>query len=83
MSFGEGDLHAKVAQLKTENGRLEAENRELIARLNEYESRANRCEIRVCFTDAGELEYLLPIAIIDREISHFDVDGVRYEAVVE
>lgn len=43
-----------------------------------YDRPENRAEIRVCFTDADELEYFLPIALLDRHISHFEVDGVKY-----
>ena len=48
-----------------------------------YDRPENRAEIRVCFTDADELEYFLPIALLDRHISHFEVDGVKYERVDE
>ena len=37
-----------------------------------------RVEIRVVFTDKQELEYLLPINLMNRHIDHFDVDGVRF-----
>ena len=30
------------------------------------------------FTDKQELEYLLPINLMNREIAYFDVDGERY-----
>lgn len=43
-----------------------------------YDRPENRAEIRVCFTDADEIEYFLPIALLDRHISHFEVDGVKY-----
>ena len=48
-----------------------------------YDRPENRCEIRICFTDADELEFFLPIALLDRHISHFEVDGVKYERVDE
>ena len=48
-----------------------------------YDRQENRTEIRVCFTDADELEFFLPIALLDRQISHFDVDGVEYHRVDE
>ena len=34
-----------------------------------------RVEIRVVFDDEQELEYLLPINLMNRCIDHFDVDG--------
>ena len=37
-----------------------------------------RVEIRVVFTDNRELEYLLPINLMNRRIDHFDVDGEKY-----
>ena len=37
-----------------------------------------RVEIRMVFTDKRELEYLLPINLMNREIDHFDVDGELY-----
>ena len=37
-----------------------------------------RVEIRVVFDDEQELEYLLPINLMNREIDHFDVDGELY-----
>ena len=37
-----------------------------------------RVEIRVVFTDKREIEYLLPINLMNREIDHFDVDGELY-----
>ena len=37
-----------------------------------------RVEIRVVFTDKREIEYLLPINLMNREIAHFDVDGEKY-----
>ena len=30
------------------------------------------------FTDKRELEYLLPINLMNREIDHFDVDGEKF-----
>ena len=48
-----------------------------------YDRPENRTEIRVCFTDADEIEYFLPIALLDRHISHFEVDGVKYCRVDE
>lgn len=37
-----------------------------------------RVEIRVVFDDERELEYLLPINLMNRAIDHFDVDGELY-----
>lgn len=37
-----------------------------------------RVEIRVVFTDKRELEYLLPINLMNRTIDYFDVDGEIY-----
>lgn len=37
-----------------------------------------RVEIRVVFTDKREIEYLLPINLMNREIAHFDVDGEKF-----
>ena len=37
-----------------------------------------RVEIRVVFTDKQELEYLLPINLMNRHIDHFDVDGEKF-----
>ena len=37
-----------------------------------------RVEIRVVFEDERELEYLLPINLMNRCIDHFDVDGEPY-----
>ena len=37
-----------------------------------------RVEIRVVFTDKREIEYLLPINLMNREIAYFDVDGEKY-----
>lgn len=37
-----------------------------------------RVEIRVVFTDKRELEYLLPINLMNRCIDHFDVDGEKF-----
>ena len=37
-----------------------------------------RVEVRIVFEDERELEYLLPINLMNREIDHFDVDGELY-----
>ena len=37
-----------------------------------------RVEVRMVFTDKQELEYLLPINLMNRRIDHFDVDGELY-----
>ena len=37
-----------------------------------------RVEIRVVFTDKREIEYLLPLNLMNRDIDHFDVDGERF-----
>ena len=37
-----------------------------------------RVEIRVVFTDKRELEYLLPLNLMNRTIDHFDVDGEKF-----
>lgn len=37
-----------------------------------------RVEVRMVFTDKRELEYLLPINLMNRAIDHFDVDGEKF-----
>lgn len=37
-----------------------------------------RVEIRVVFADKREIEYLLPINLMNREIDYFTVDGEIY-----
>ena len=37
-----------------------------------------RVEIRVVFDDERELEYMLPLNLMNRAIDHFDVDGERF-----
>ena len=37
-----------------------------------------RVEVRVVFTDKREIEYFLPINLMNRCIDHFDVDGELY-----
>ena len=37
-----------------------------------------RVEIRVVFTDKRELEYMLPLNLMNRRIDHFDVDGEHF-----
>lgn len=37
-----------------------------------------RVEVRMVFDDDRELEYLLPINLMNRCIDHFDVDGELY-----
>ena len=37
-----------------------------------------RVEVRMVFTDKREIEYLLPLNLMNREIDHFDVDGERF-----
>ena len=37
-----------------------------------------RVEIRVVFTDKREIEYFLPLNLMNRRIDHFDVDGELY-----
>lgn len=37
-----------------------------------------RVEIRVVFTDKREIEYFLPLNLMNRAIDHFDVDGERF-----
>ena len=37
-----------------------------------------RAEVRIVFTDKGEIEYFLPINLMNRTIDYFDVDGVRF-----
>ena len=37
-----------------------------------------RVEVRMVFTDKQELEYLLPINLMNRRIDHFDVDGEKF-----
>ena len=37
-----------------------------------------RVEVRVVFTDKRELEYMLPLNLMNRRIDHFDVDGEPY-----
>ena len=43
----------------------------------------NRVDIRIVFTDEKQLEYKLPLDLLDREISHFEVNGERYEKTRE
>lgn len=37
-----------------------------------------RVEVRIVFTDKREIEYMLPINLMNRCIDHFDVDGEKY-----
>lgn len=37
-----------------------------------------RVEVRMVFTDKRELEYLLPINLMNRTIDHFTVDGEKF-----
>ena len=37
-----------------------------------------RVEVRVVFTDKREIEYFLPLNLMNRRIDHFDVDGELY-----
>ena len=37
-----------------------------------------RVDVRIVFTDKREIEYLLPINLMNRRIDHFDVDGELY-----
>ena len=37
-----------------------------------------RAEVRIVFTDNRELEYFLPINLMNRTIDHFAVDGERF-----
>lgn len=37
-----------------------------------------RVEIRIVFTDKREIEYFLPLNLMNRRIDHFDVDGELY-----
>ena len=37
-----------------------------------------RVEVRMVFTDKREIEYLLPLNLMNREIAYFDVDGEKY-----
>ena len=37
-----------------------------------------RVEVRMVFDDEHELEYLLPINLMNREIAYFDVDGEKF-----
>lgn len=37
-----------------------------------------RVEIRVLFTDKREIDYLLPLNLMNRTIDHFDVDGEKF-----
>ena len=37
-----------------------------------------RVEVRIVFEDERELEYLLPINLMNRGIDHFDVDGEKF-----
>ncbi len=43
----------------------------------------NRCEVRIFFTDPDEREFFIPIDLLDREISHVEIDGARYEKSTE
>lgn len=37
-----------------------------------------RCDIKIVFTDRSGFDFCFPINLLDREISHFEADGVRY-----
>ena len=37
-----------------------------------------RAEVRIVFTDKREIEYFLPINLMNRSIDYFTVDGVRF-----
>ena len=37
-----------------------------------------RVEVRIVFTDKREIEYMLPLNLMNRRIDHFDVDGEIY-----
>ena len=37
-----------------------------------------RVEVRIVFTDEREIEYMLPLNLMNRQIDHFDVGGVLY-----
>ena len=37
-----------------------------------------RVDVRMVFTDKREIEYMLPLNLMNREIDHFDVDGELY-----
>ena len=37
-----------------------------------------RCDIKIVFTDRSGFDFCFPINLMDREISHFEADGVRY-----
>lgn len=37
-----------------------------------------RVEVRIVFTDKHELEYLLPLNLMNRTIDHIEVDTTRY-----
>ena len=39
----------------------------------------NRVDIRIKFTDEHELDYHLPLDLMEREIACIEVDGERYE----
>lgn len=37
-----------------------------------------RCDVVICFTDPDEIEYRLPLDLLDREIDRVEVDGVPF-----
>ena len=37
-----------------------------------------RVEVRIVFEDEREIEYFLPLNLMNRRIDHFDVDGEHF-----
>lgn len=37
-----------------------------------------RSDVKIFFTDYHELEYHIPLNLMNRHIDHFEVDGERY-----
>jgi len=37
-----------------------------------------RANVRIVFTDKQEHDYYLPLNLMNRQISHFDVDGEKF-----
>ena len=37
-----------------------------------------RVDVRIVFTDKHEHDFYLPLNLMNREISHFDVDGEKF-----
>lgn len=42
------------------------------------EPKINRCEITIHFRNPRDLDFKIPLNILDREVAFIDVDGERY-----